>query len=62
MSDIKCADCTFRAKYDQNPASFLGKLWRWHASWCPGWKSYMHSLSNEQRIKIAEQYNLKKFL
>jgi len=62
MSDVKCENCAFRAKYDQNPASFLGKLWRWHANWCPGWKAYMTSMPGERRISIAEKYNMKKYL
>jgi hypothetical protein len=62
MADHNCENCNFRAKYDNNPKSFLGRLWHWHASWCPGWKSYMKSLPNEEKIKIAEHYNFKKFI
>lgn len=61
MEEHNCGNCAFRAKYDQNPKSILGKLWRWHANWCPGWKSYMHSLSNEDRIEIAKKYEIKKY-
>jgi hypothetical protein len=62
MSDQDCANCAFRAKYDNNPKSILGRLWRWHASWCPGWKSYMKSVSDEERITLAEKYRLKKYM
>jgi len=62
MPDQNCENCAFRAKYDNNPRSFLGKLWRWHANWCPGWKLYMKSLSDEDRIRTAEKYNMKKYL
>ncbi|MEW6614685.1 MAG: hypothetical protein AB1401_04380 [Thermodesulfobacteriota bacterium] len=62
MHNKSCEDCAFRAKYDKNPKSFLGKLWRWHASWCPGWKSYMRSLKDEDRIALAKKYNMKKYL
>jgi hypothetical protein len=62
MSTQNCENCSFRAKYDNNPKSFLGRLWRWHANWCPGWKSYMTSLRKEHRIKIAEKYNMEKYL
>ncbi len=62
MAESNCDNCTFRAKYDNNPKSFLGKLWRWHASWCPGWKEHMNSKSDEERQKIAEQYNMKKYM
>lgn len=61
MSDHNCGDCAFRAKYDANPKSFLGRLWRWHANWCPGWKGFMESLQEEERKRIAEQYDMKKF-
>lgn len=61
MGGYKCEKCGFRAKYDRNPRSFLGRLWKWHASWCPGWNRYMLFLSDEERIKLAEKYELKKF-
>jgi hypothetical protein len=22
------------------PTSLLGRIWRWHTRWCPGWKAY----------------------
>jgi hypothetical protein len=62
MADHNCENCGFRAKYDNNPKSLLGRLWRWHASWCPGWKTYMTSIPDEQRIGLAKKYNLKKYL
>jgi hypothetical protein len=60
MAASGCAKCTFRARYDKNPASLLGRLWKWHAGWCPGWKSYMKSLPDEERAQLAERYGLKK--
>ncbi len=62
MSDQNCENCTFRGKYDKNPESFLGRLWRWHANWCPGWKSYMSSLPDSDRINLAEKYEMKKYM
>lgn len=59
MEKSNCADCAFRAKYDNNPKSFLGRLWRWHANWCPGWKAYMTSLSEDDKNKILDQYHMK---
>ena len=61
MEEHNCENCNFRAKYDNNPKSLLGRLWRWHAGWCPGWKSYMNSLSEEKRNSLAEKYDLSKF-
>ncbi len=56
-----CKNCLLRARYDKNPRSLLGRLWRWHAGWCPGWKSYMHSLPEQERRQLAEKYGLSKF-
>jgi len=53
-----CQECPFRAKYDKNPKSILGRLWRWHIKWCPGWKKYMNSLTDEERSKIDKKYNI----
>jgi IS1 family transposase len=61
MAESGCAACSFRARYDKNPRSLLGRLWRWHANWCPGWKSYMKSLPDQERRELAEKYDLPKF-
>ena len=36
----RCETCPFRAKYDKNPKSLIGRFWRWHINFCPGWKGY----------------------
>jgi hypothetical protein len=61
MAESNCATCSFRAKYDNNPRSLLGRIWRWHANWCPGWKGYMKSLSPEERSSLADKYDMKKY-
>jgi len=61
MAEPKCAACAFRKRYDNNRRSLLGRLWRWHADWCPGWKGYMNSLSPDDRRTLAEKYGMKKF-
>jgi hypothetical protein len=61
MAGNSCSKCSFRAQYDKNPKSLLGRLWRWHANWCPGWKAYMSSLPEQERGKLTEKYDLKKF-
>jgi hypothetical protein len=58
MKEKRCENCTWRAKYDAKPDSILGRIWRWHATWCPGWKQYMNSLSVEKRASIAAKYNM----
>lgn len=54
----RCATCRFRARYDANPTSLLGRMWRWHIKWCPGWKAYFTSLNDEERRVVAEMYGL----
>jgi hypothetical protein len=35
----------------------LGRLWRWHTNFCPGWKAYMKSLPDEEKKALTEKYN-----
>ena len=62
MAKHNCENCGFRAKYDDNPGSLLGRLWRFHAAWCPGWKKYMGSLPDDKRMELASKYKLKKYM
>jgi len=62
MSKPACKECKFRAKYDANPTSFLGRLWRWHAGWCPGFKSYLKSLPEQERKAVAAKYHMPKYM
>jgi len=55
-----CANCKLRAKYDNNPKSLGGRFWRWHINFCPGWKGYLQSLSEEERNTICAKYNFTK--
>lgn len=60
INEKPCANCKFRAKYDNNPKSALGRFWRWHINFCPGWKGYMASLSEEERNELRKKYNYTK--
>jgi len=51
---MKCETCALRARYDKNPGSIVGRLWRWHINFCPGWKIYMKSLSGEKRKNLSK--------
>lgn len=62
MGNHSCENCKFRNMYDRNPKSLLGRIWRWHAGWCPGWKIYLSSLPVEEREALARKYNLKRYL
>ena len=59
MSESGCAACPWRAKYDNGPKSFLGRLWRFHANFCPGWKAYMRSLPDDEKQAIIQQYGFR---
>jgi hypothetical protein len=61
MAEGHCANCGFRARHDKNPQSLLGRLWRWHINFCPGWKGYFTSLPPEEKNRLAEQYKFKKY-
>jgi hypothetical protein len=60
MPESNCGSCGFRGRYDRNPKSILGRLWRWHIGFCPGWKAYMSSLPEAERNDLIAKYNLKK--
>ena len=57
----KCENCKLRTNYEKNPKSFLGRFWRWHINFCPGWKGYFTSLSDEQKAELRAKYNFKKY-
>jgi len=59
MSESGCEACAWRAKYDARPKSLLGRIWRWHINWCPGWKKYMGSLEDEERLTLTARYGRK---
>lgn len=54
-----CEDCALRANYDKKPGSLLGRLWRWHAGWCPGFRGYLRSLSDDEQATLRRRYALK---
>ena len=61
MKQYQCENCKFRAYYDKNPKSALGRFWRWHINFCPGWKGYFTSLSENEKTEIGNKYNFKKY-
>lgn len=58
-NNIPCANCKLRARYDTNPKSLLGRFWHWHIGFCPGWKAYMKTISEDERNEYRQKYNLK---
>lgn len=60
MEKHNCESCPIRAKYDKDPKSLIGRFWRWHIQFCPGWKGYMRSLDDAGKQLLQEKYQLKK--
>jgi hypothetical protein len=56
-----CENCKFRAHYDNKPNSLLGKFWRWHINFCPGWKGYFTSQSEEKKAELRTKYDFRKY-
>lgn len=42
-----CETCGMRKRAEANPKSFWARLWRWHTTWCPGWKKYQAYLAEQ---------------
>ena len=54
-------NCKFRAYYDRKPGSLLGRFWRWHINFCPGWKGYFTSLPAEKQAELRDKYQFTKY-
>ncbi len=54
-----CASCPIRARHDKAPRSPVGRFWRWHIGFCPGWKKYFASLGDAERNELRLKYRLK---
>jgi hypothetical protein len=52
--DHRCADCPIRARAEANPRSLLARVWRWHITWCPGWKAYQKALTAQYEVQAGE--------
>jgi hypothetical protein len=39
-----CATCKLHRYAERKPRSLLARLWRWHTTWCPGWKAYQRTI------------------
>jgi hypothetical protein len=51
--EIKCETCPMRLKAEARPKSLMARLWRWHTTWCPGWKAYQEHLLTKQNLNIS---------
>jgi hypothetical protein len=44
-NEISCENCPLRRRAEAKPNSIMARLWRWHTTWCPGWKAYQLALA-----------------
>lgn len=47
--EMSCDNCSLRRLAERKPDSFLARLWRWHTTWCPGWKRHQAELRAPDR-------------
>jgi hypothetical protein len=45
--DAKCDTCPMRQRAEKKPRSLIAWFWRWHTTWCPGWKAYVTELQSK---------------
>jgi len=45
--EFGCETCAMRQKAEAKPKSFIARFWRWHTTWCPGWKAYQKHLKEQ---------------
>ena len=62
MKEHNCSHCPLRKRHDERPTSLLGRIWRWHINFCPGWKSYFMSLSLDEQDSIRAKYRFTKYM
>lgn len=43
-----CETCPIRRRAQAKPRSLIARLWRWHTTWCPGWKAYQLALAEDE--------------
>lgn len=61
MKKHNCETCPFRTQSDRAPKSFVGRIWRWHINFCPGWKGCFKDQPPERQAGLCEQYNFTKY-
>jgi hypothetical protein len=44
---VKFGQCKACRYAQRKPDSIIGKIWRWHTKWCPGWKAYQRELEQQ---------------
>ena len=44
----RCENCIMRNYSEKNPDTLISKIWKWHTTWCPGWKKYQLELRKRE--------------
>ena len=50
-----CEACAGRKYAERKPNSIIGRIWRWHTNWCPGWKAYQKELAQLEQESSVER-------
>ncbi len=53
-----CDKCPLRGAYGKK--TIIGRLWRWHINFCPGWRKYYKSLNDQEREAIKRDYDFER--
>lgn len=48
--EFPCETCKLRMAAERKPKSFMARLWKWHTTWCPGWKKYQAELARRGEV------------
>jgi len=52
-----CEHCPIRRYAEKNATSIIARIWRWHTTWCPGWKAYRAELAKRQAEATGAPHN-----
>ena len=47
---FSCEECPIRKRAEAKPKSLMARIWRWHTTWCPGWKAYQEHLVDQEAV------------
>jgi hypothetical protein len=52
-TDVRCENCPIRRHAESKPNSIVARFWKWHTTWCPGWKAYQEILAERERSSAS---------
>ncbi|NJB69280.1 hypothetical protein GGQ74_002977 [Desulfobaculum xiamenense] len=48
-----CEICPLRRFAERRPQSLIARIWRWHISWCPGYRLYKRQAQGEAQAEAG---------